>query len=86
MVIADQGKTAGIDASPAVRCQNDPVAENSSKKRYVDNGWPTRDPDDHPVSELASDRVGPLSPYGDLTFPLPASSLPYLHPVTVVNR
>ena len=32
-------------------------------------GWPTRDPDDHPVSELASDRVGPLSPFGDVTFP-----------------
>ena len=67
------------------RCQNDAVAEKS-KTRYVDNGWPTRDPDDHAVSELAADRVGALSPFGDVTFPLPASDLPYLHPVTVVNR
>lgn len=67
------------------RCQNDAVAEKS-KHRYVDNGWPTRDPDDHAVSELAADRVGALSPFGDVTFPLPAADLPYLHPVTVVNR
>ena len=25
-------------------------------------------------------------PFGDLTFPLPADDLPYVHPVTVVNR
>ena len=58
----------------------------TNKSKYVDNGWPTRDPDDHPVSELASDRVGALSPFGNVTFPLPADDLPYLHPVTVVNR
>jgi len=68
------------------RCQNDPVADNTQKTRYVDNGWPTRDPEDHAVSELAADRVGALSPFGDLEFPLPASDLPYLHPVTVVNK
>lgn len=68
------------------RCQNDGVATNTEKSRYIDNGWPTRDPDDHAVSELASDRVGPLSPFGTTTFPLPAADLPYVHPVTVVNR
>lgn len=62
------------------------VAENTNKQRYVDNGWPTRDPEDHPVSELAADRVGPLSPFGELTFPVPPSTLPYIHPVTVVNK
>lgn len=63
------------------------MVENSHKQhRYVDNGWPTRDPEDHPVSELASPMVGALSPFGDLTFPVPASSLPYVHPVTHVNR
>lgn len=62
-------------------------AEGKARKtRYVDNGWPVSDPDDHVVSELASDRTGALSPYGDLVFPLPADDLPYLHPVTVVNR
>ena len=38
------------------------------------------------MSELAADRAGALSPFGDITFPLPASDLPYLHPVTVVNK
>ncbi|MDV3129774.1 hypothetical protein M1247_33055 [Mycobacterium sp. 21AC1] len=57
------------------------------KKQYIDNGWPTiTDGDDHAVSELATDRTGALSPFGDLTFPLPADELPYTHPVTVVNK
>ena len=62
------------------------MAQNIDKNRYIDNGWPTRDPDDHPVSELASPLVGALSPFGDIHFPVPASTLPYLHPVTHVNR
>ncbi len=73
-----------IDALPPPGCQNEIVATN--KVYYIDNGWPTRDPEDHPVSELASDRVGALSPFGTLVFPVPASSLPYIHPVTVINR
>jgi hypothetical protein len=70
-----------------------PVADNADKKanktpktRYVDNGWPPTDSGEHAVSELATDRTGALSPFGDLVFPLPAEDLPYLHPVTVVNR
>ncbi len=62
------------------------MASNSQKSRYIDNGWPTRDPEDHPVSELASPIVGALSPFGDAVFPQPAEVLPYVHPVTVVNR
>jgi hypothetical protein len=66
------------------------VADNAGKKgpktRYVDKGWPTTNPEDHAVSELATDRVGALSPFGDLVFPLPANDLPYVHPVTVVNQ
>ena len=73
-------------ASSVDKCHNGDVAQKTHKTRYIDNGWPTRDPDDHPVSELASDRVGALAPFGDTTFPLPASALPYVHPVTVVNR
>jgi hypothetical protein len=73
-------------ASSPERCQNESVAENLEKQRYVDNGWPTRDPEDHPVSELASPMVGALSPFGEVTFPVPASTLPYVHPVTSVNR
>jgi len=83
-LIADQRKSATIDASSRDRCHNEPVATN--KMRYVDNGWPTRNPDEHPVTELAADRVGPLSPFGTIVFPIPASELPYIHPVTVVNR
>jgi hypothetical protein len=68
----------------------EPVADNgddkSRKTRYVDNGWPSSNPEDHPVSELASDRVGALSPFGDVAFPVPSDDLPYLHPVTEVNR
>lgn len=73
-------------ASSPDKCQNEPVAENLQKHRYVDNGWPTQDPEDHPVSELASPIVGALSPFGEVTFPVPASTLPYVHPVTSVNR
>lgn len=64
------------------------MAENKSQKsQYVDNGWPALDgEDDHAVSELATDRTGALSPFGDITFPLPADELPYTHPVTVVNK
>jgi len=63
------------------------VADKKPKTRYVDNGWPASgDEDDHPVSELAADRTGALSPFGDLTFPLPADELPYTHPVTVINK
>ena len=62
------------------------MASNSQKTRYVDNGWPTQDPEDHPVSELASPMVGALSPYGAVTFPQPTDTQPYIHPVTVVNK
>ena len=66
------------------------VADNADikapKTPYVDNGWPTTNPDDHAVSELATDRVGALSPYGDVVFPVPADELPYVHPVTEINR
>jgi len=59
------------------------IAEGKAQKsRYVDNGWPASEPDDHPVSELATDRTGALSPFGALAFPLPATDLPYVHPVT----
>jgi hypothetical protein len=68
-------------------CHNMGVADNKGKSRYVDPGWPELDgDDDHAVSELATDRTGALSPYGELEFPLPADELPYTHPVTVVNK
>jgi hypothetical protein len=69
-------------------CQNERVADNNLQKtQYVDNGWPALGgDDDHAVSELATDRTGALSPFGDITFPVPAEDLPYTHPITVVNK
>jgi hypothetical protein len=64
----------------------DTKANDKAKKHYVDNGWPVVEDGDHAVSELATDRTGALSPFGEVTFPLPADELPYMHPVTVVNR
>lgn len=61
-------------------------ADNKAKTGYVDKGWPATDHGEPAVSELRTDRTGALSPFGDLEFPLPAGELPYLHPVTVVNR
>ena len=77
---------AGV-ASGRCACDNVGVADNKGKNRYVDPGWPVLDgDDDHAVSELATDRTGALSPFGELVFPQPADELPYVHPVTVVNR
>ncbi len=60
---------------------------DKNKKQYIDNGWPDlTDGDDRAVSELATDRTGALSPFGDLVFPLPADELPFIQSVTVVNR
>jgi hypothetical protein len=69
-------------------CQNRCVADRKRQKnRYVDPGWPALNgEEDHAVSEGTTDRTGALSPFGELTFPLPADDLPYIHPVTVVNR
>lgn len=61
------------------------AANLDTKNRYVDNGWPATN-GEPAVSELHSDRVGALSPFGDVVFPVPADQLPYLHPVTTINR
>jgi hypothetical protein len=77
-------------ASRRVSCQNGSVADNADSKpqksRYIDNGWPAYGEDDHAISELAADRTGALSPFGEITFPVPAEQLPYTHPVTVINK
>jgi hypothetical protein len=53
----------------------------------IDPTWPTESDDgEHPVSELAADRQGALSPFGDVTFPLPVEDLGYEHPVTEINK
>jgi hypothetical protein len=80
-------QAAGV-ATARGACHNVHVADNNAQKnRYVDPGWPELNgEDDHAVSELATDRTGALSPFGELAFPQPADELPYVHPVTVVNK
>ena len=55
-------------------------------KKGVDPTWPTLAADDHAVSEFTADRQGALSPFGEVEFPLPGDQIPYVHPVTVINR
>ncbi|MDY6996310.1 MAG: hypothetical protein SW019_06925 [Actinomycetota bacterium] len=59
---------------------------DDKKNQYVDPGWPKTDGDEHAVSELAADRTGALSPFGDVTFPLPAEELPFIQSATVINK
>ena len=58
----------------------------AKKAQRIDPTWPRHQEGEHPVSELAADRQGALSPFGDITFPLPADELGYEHPVTEINR
>ena len=67
----------------------EPVADKARRRRRPGTSTtagrrPT--PTTTPVSELATDRAGALSPFGDVIFPLPADELPYVHPVTDVSR
>ncbi|TLW91568.1 hypothetical protein FFT09_11480 [Saccharomonospora piscinae] len=65
-----------------VECREDDVAKADNRKEHrIDPEWPNAD---HPVSELAADRQGALSPYGEMTFPL--ESVPYEHPETEINK
>jgi hypothetical protein len=55
------------------------------RNERIDPAWPDL-AGEAPVSELASPVQGALSPFGDVTFPLPAEELPYEHPVTKINK
>ena len=59
-------------------------AADNGKQERIDPNWPSADETDHPVSELAADRQGALSPFGDTAFPL--RSVPYEHPETEINK
>lgn len=50
----------------------------------IDPAWPDLPEGEHPLTELLSDAQGPLSPFGDVEFPL--AEVPYEHPVTEINR
>jgi hypothetical protein len=63
------------------------VARGKAKSDRIDPEWPSGATDgEHPISELAADRQGSLSPFGDEAFPVPAERLQYVHPVTEINR
>jgi hypothetical protein len=62
------------------------VARSQKRTKGTDPTWPEPSAGEMVVSELVTDRQGSLSPFGEVTFPVPAGSLPYQHPVTVVNR
>jgi hypothetical protein len=49
----------------------------------IDPTWPQAD---HPVTELAAEWQGALSPFGDTEFPLPVEDLGYTHPVSEINK
>jgi hypothetical protein len=81
-VIEPAGPVVG---RPQIRdARGGPVAGKPNKG--VDPGWPQVAEDEHAVSELVSDRQGALSPFGEVEFPLPGDKIPYIHPVTVINR
>jgi hypothetical protein len=50
----------------------------------IDPSWPDLPDGEHPVSELASPLQGSLSPFGEVEFPL--EEVPYVHPVTEINK
>ena len=50
----------------------------------IDPSWPEVAEGEHPLSELCAPVQASFSPFGDLEFPL--ESVPYEHPVTVINR
>jgi hypothetical protein len=61
------------------------VAKVGNNER-IDPAWPGDDDNgQHPVSEVAADRQGALSPFGELEFPIPLDRLGYQHPQTEIN-
>lgn len=52
----------------------------------IDPTWPSWSEEDVPVSELAAPIQGALSPFGEISFPLPPEEVPYQHPRTEINR
>lgn len=58
------------------------VAKNS----HVSQGWPVVEPGDHAVTEILARYTGADSPFGEIEFPVDPATLPYVHPVTVINK
>ncbi|RIJ78194.1 hypothetical protein D1871_03810 [Nakamurella silvestris] len=59
---------------------------SGKKSNRIDPTWPQLPDGAHPITELNSETQGAPSPFGDVTFPVDAEELPYIHPTTVINR
>ena len=59
------------------------MAKSVNRDR-LDPTWPEIPGEAHPVSELTADMQGSLSPFGDVEFPV--DEVPYVHPVTEINK
>lgn len=58
----------------------------STHQNVLDNtAWPDERYGEHPVTELVAYVTGGLSPYGNITFPVDSTTLPYVHPYTRTN-
>ncbi|MFP5019521.1 hypothetical protein [Pseudonocardia phyllosphaerae] len=57
---------------------------NAARTDRIDPTWPGHEDGEHPLTELLGPVQGNMSPFGEVTFPLP--SVPYEHPVTEINR
>lgn len=60
------------------------MAKGERQHDKIDPGWPEGSDHSHPVTELATEVTGALSPYGDIEFPL--EKVAYEHPHTVLNK
>lgn len=57
------------------------MGKATDRNKNIDPTWPVGE--EHPVNELAADRQGSLSPFGEVTFPV--DKTPYVHPETEIN-
>lgn len=57
------------------------------KRRQIEPSWYSSDDGHPPLTELLAENQGALSPFGeDTVFPLPVSSINYVHPTDKPNR
>jgi hypothetical protein len=70
-------------ADTLMRTPEETVAKPIPEDRR-DPAWPQLPDGEVPVTEVTCEVQGNLSPFGELEFPL--AEIPYVHPVTVVNR
>ncbi len=74
----------GLLSTPVGRPkEREAVAKRTDR---IDPTWPSWSEEDHPVTELAAPLQGALSPFGEVTFPLPPDQVRYQHPHTEINR